>query len=580
MKKFLYPLFAVLTSVALVLGGFSFSAQQGRFCGFEVQRAEAAVPAAPLAFASVLAFFGVSVSAFSTSKGLSFADGAQQLYDSFVSYAGDSSAAVAALLALNPLNPIHWAFVGSALGNAVADWLVNASGSDVYDASGSSFSLSDGSTFNVADFSLTNGNNLFHLSGAPSDQLFRFDTSQFLMISGLDTTPPGLMPPNGSPAAYIFAAGTKIASIECTNIGSSISGRYFKIRFSEPAYYTTISRYTIASAQGGSNGNLVAVPRGLSFTLSGRTQPDGYQRLSGGVFPADTDLYFSWGQKSEYCWASAQVASIFTSSYTPSAIAPSSAATDVPSQVKDAVATGNASSIYAGVDAYSNGKVVNPSVVEYYNSYTNVISNADGSSVGSGSDYSSVLDSIASSVGAISDWVGSGVQTMVDAATATITGALDAVLEGVQTFFRPVVDFFAPLDIRDSDDIGELVISNVSKEHTFTSKFPFCLVNDYKSLYEKAISPAGGSSDYPTPGHFVVKMPAMNGLNSQPITLDMTYIFTNKYMGLTLGQISQLFVAIACLAMFLHWVGDMINVVKSPNYGYVTVEGEAVGRGR
>lgn len=87
-------------------------------------------------------------------------------------------------------------------------------------------------------------------------------------------------------------------------------------------------------------------------------------------------------------------------------------------------------------------------------------------------------------------------------------------------------------------------------------------------------------SVYPTPGHFVVKLPSMNGLNSQPITLDMTYIFTNKYMGLTLGQISQLFVAIACLAMFLHWVGDMINVVKSPNYGYVTVEGEAVGRGR
>lgn len=494
MKKFLYPLFAVLTNVALVLGGFSFSAQQGRFCAFEVQCAEAAVPlTAPYIFGALLGCFGVSVAGYAGANGQDVETALNNAWDSFQAFAtADVVQSFQESFALftSPVMPVSALNISSLMYKTVAEWLLQSdyvsSSSVVYpDVVLGSIS------FPVQDYvgSVSYGS-------ASSSNFSLYNSSlDYYYFSTADI--------------YKVTADANLV-LYYNNMQKYSSSRYCDFLILEPSGQVMLNKTSTSSSDS------------TSIPLS----------------------YVSY--------VSPRLARVIDPSYSPSASNPSvsvsNAVSGVPDSVSSAISSGSA-------DAY--GQAVEDAV-----SGQNI--NIDSATVENPA-WSDVFGEIASTLESIQ---------------AAIESGFAGVLEGVQTFFRPVVEFFAPLDIRDSDDIGELVISNVSKEHTFTTKFPFCLVNDYKSLYQKAISPVGGSSGYPTPGHFVVKMPSMNGLNSEPITLDMTYIFTNKYMGLTLGQISQLFVAIACLAMFLHWVGDMINVVKSPNYGYVTVEGEAVGRGR
>lgn len=495
MKKFLYPLFAVLTSVCLVLGGFSFSSQQGRFCAFEVQRAEAAVPlTAPYIFGAFLGCFGVSVAGYAGANGQDVETALNNAWDSFQAFASaDVVQAFQESFALftSPVMPLSALNITSLMYQSVAGWLLQ---SDYMDAS--SISYPDSVT--------------------AANPAYSFD----IPVISPSSFPPSLP---SIPFYTTIARDGTVIFVVCDSLPTGVSLDF--------------------------NSSRLAINFDRSVRINGYT--------SNGVHFFDlntSDLSFPHGYIGYPYGVSAVTpafASLINSSFAPISgpiVSVSNAVSDVPDSVSSAISSGSAESYGQAVEDAVSGQNLNIDSATVKNpAWTDVFG-----------EIASTLESI----------------------QAAIESGFAGVLEGVQTFFRPVVEFFAPLDIRDSDDIGELVISNVSKEHTFTTKFPFCLVNDYKSLYEKAISPVGGSSQYPTPGHFVVKLPAMNGLNSEPITLDMTYIFTNKYMGLTLGQISQLFVAIACLAMFLHWVGDMINVVKSPNYGYVTVEGEAVGRGR
>lgn len=492
MKRFLYPVFAVLTSVALVLGGVSFSAQQGRFCAFEVQRAEAAVPlTAPYIFGALLGCFGVSVAGYAGANGQDVETALNNAWDSFQAFASaDVVQAFQESFALftSPVMPLSALNISSMMYKSVAEWLLQ---SDYISVSG----------FSPVTI---------------SSPLYSFDIPVVSDVAPIDPSFPFFIGTTnwGSYTTYVFSASSNPPTAHVyknyASIDTVISSKSF-----------LASGYQVAS---GSSGITLYYPSAPNTSVA--------------------EYYVLTAVGSSF-------ARLLNSSYSSGAsvgVSSSNAVSDVPDSVSSAISSGSAEAYGQAVQDAVSGQNINIESATVENpAWTDVFG-----------EIASTLESI----------------------QAAIESGFAGVLEGVQTFFRPVVEFFAPLDIRDSDDIGDLVISNVSKEHTFTTKFPFCLVNDYKSLYEKAISPAGGSSDYPTPGHFVVKMPAMNGLNSQPITLDMTYIFTNKYMGLTLGQISQLFVAIACLAMFLHWVGDMINVVKSPNYGYVTVEGEAVGRGR
>lgn len=497
MKKFLYPLFAVLTSLALVLGGFSFSAQQGRYCAFEVQRAEAAVPlTAPYIFGALLGCFGVSVAGYAGANGQDVETALNNAWDSFQAFA--SADVVQAfqesfLLFTSPVMPLSALNITSMMYQTVADWLLHSdyiSSSAVYP---DSVSVSSGSvSFDIPVVSFPAINTSY--SDSP---LYTTVNPSGVTLYCYGTSKPDLKP-------LIFRDG-----------------------------YVLITSFNKCNVFGYTADSVFMFQTGGSLSVGFPT------------YPPDLNFMKTIVAVSPYF---ASLIDPSFSTITGASVPVSNAVTDVPESVSSAISSGSAEAYGQAVEDAVSGQNINIDSATVENpAWTDVFG-----------EIASTLESI----------------------QAAIESGFAGVLEGVQTFFRPVVEFFAPLDIRDSDDIGELVISNVSKEHTFTTKFPFCLVNDYKSLYEKAISPAGGSFDYPTPGHFVVKLPAMNGLNSEPITLDMTYIFTNKYMGLTLGQISQLFVAIACLAMFLHWVGDMINVVKSPNYGYVTVEGEAVGRGR
>ncbi len=498
MKKFLYPLFAVLTSVALVLGGLSFSAQQGRFCAFEVQRAEAAVPlTAPYIFGALLGCFGVSVAGYAGANGQDVETALNNAWDSFQAFSSADivqSFQESFALFTSPVMPLSALNITSLMYQAVAEWLLQS------------------------DY-LTHASEAYpeSVSVQVSGKTFDLPVDVF-PAGGGDYTIPLWSCFNGSTKVFFFA------SKPCS--------------FSSQLYDSSTLRVAVSSP---------------STSFVGRTADNTWYAAAGLGY--DFGLYYPSGASAyerNIASVSPYLAQLLNTSFSsvPGSVSVSSsnAVTDVPDSVSSAISSGSAETYGQAVEDAVSGQNIS----------------IDSATVENPA-WSDVFGEIASTLESIQ---------------AAIESGFAGVLEGVQTFFRPVVEFFAPLDIRDSDDIGELVISNVSKEHTFTTKFPFCLVNDYKSLYEKAMSPVGGSSQYPTPGHFVVKLPAMNGLNSQPITLDMTYIFTNKYMGLTLGQISQLFVAIACLAMFLHWVGDMINVVKSPNYGYVTVEGEAVGRGR
>lgn len=507
MKRFLYPVFAVLTSVVLVLGGFSFSSQQGRFCAFEVQRAEAAVPlTAPYIFGALLGCFGVSVAGYAGANGQDVETALNNAWDSFQAFASaDVVQAFQESFALftSPVMPLSALNITSLMYQTVADWLLS---SDTYISStGSSFSGSYNS--NPYNYSL-------HSYGSFWSSIFPVPDGCYPFFGTLDS--------NGNPNMVMFSSDVMtISKIAIRNYGST--PYYYSFIKSAPSGATSLPLWQTSSS-GVHQTNTLNLPYSSEVTWTM------------GTASSIDDVFFFDAQN----YAGSVAGSVSVNS--------SNAVTGVPDSVSSAVSSGSAEAYGQAVeDAVSGQNISIDSATVENPAWTDVFG-----------EIAATLESI----------------------QAAIESGLAGVLEGVQTFFRPVVEFFAPLDIRDSDDIGDLVISNVSKEHTFTTKFPFCLVNDYKSLYEKAISPVGGSSDYPTPGHFVVKLPSMNGLNSQPITLDMTYVFTNKYMGLTLGQISQLFVAIACLAMFLHWVGDMINVVKSPNYGYVTVEGEAVGRGR
>lgn len=497
MKKIFYPLFAVLASVALVLGGFSFSAQQGRFCAFEVQRAEAAVPlTAPYIFGALLGCFGVSVAGYAGANGQDVETALNNAWDSFQAFASaDVVQAFQESFALftSPVMPVSALNISSLMYKTVAQWLLQ---SDFVSAS----SFPDLTvTVDSQDFSIP----VIDFPSSPSS------VYTYPLYCAVENSVP----------YYLYSDNP------LTSVDTSLSDHRYLVTKTYFSNSSTQIRFYDSTGNYGQNG--------VSYLVS--------------YFPSNSSYSFQFSISS----VSPQFASAINSSYSGTgsvSVSASNAVSGVPDSVSSAISTGSAEAYGQAVEDAVSGQNINIDSATVENpAWTDVFG-----------EIASTLESI----------------------QAAIESGFAGVLEGVQTFFRPVVEFFAPLDIRDSDDIGELVISNVSKEHTFTTKFPFCLVNDYKSLYEKAISPVGGSSDYPTPGHFVVKMPAMNGLNSQPITLDMTYIFTNKYMGLTLGQISQLFVAIACLAMFLHWVGDMINVVKSPNYGYVTVEGEAVGRGR
>lgn len=490
MKKLLYPLFAVLTSICLVLGGFSFSAQQGRFCAFEVQRAEAAVPlTAPYIFGALLGCFGVSVAGYAAANGEDTSTALDNAWTSFQSSASSDVVAdlISAFSTVNsPVTPLGALNLSQAVMQAISSWLLQSNYVEVVPAVYPPVAV-DGYSFAVATdvCPLVSWQSIYKYYLCTTGGLRFFSNSPFTAAK---------VNADGS-LTFTFASSTNVAVF---NSDGSHRG----------------------------TGGVTRAPYTYSIPNS-----------TFGVLPVDT--------------VSPDAALLLQSSYsfTPSgsSVISSNAVVSVPSSISSSFVTDDPAVLAQSVSDAISGKQLDIETATVENpAWSDVVS-----------DIPSSLESIQEAV--ISGFAG--------------------VLEGVQTFFRPVVEFFAPLDIRDSDDIGDLVISNVSKEHTFTTKFPFCLVNDYKSLYEKAITPAGGSSDYPTPGHFVVKLPAMNGLNSQPTTLDMTHFFTDKYMGLTLGQISQLFVSIACLAMFLNWVGDMINVVKSPNYGYVTVEGEAVGRG-
>lgn len=500
MKKFLYPLFAVLTSVALVLGGFSFSVQQGRFCAFEVQRAEAAVPlTAPYIFGALLGCFGVSVAGYAGANGQDVETALNNAWDSFQAFAAaDVVQAFQESFALftSPVMPLSALNITSLMYQTVADWLLQ---SDYLSSSAVSY----------PNVSVQAGSSSFDIPVIPASDFVKEWTSEYYPLYSCLRD------------GELFYAWSSVP-VSVVSLTASAGTLTVEIDRSFVGYFRASNGEYIGGSNAGSGNNI--------------------------------DFYYNSSKTglSYISSVSSSFAALLDTAYLPSggsvSVNSSNAVTGVPDSVSSAVSSGSAEAYGQAVeDAVSDQNINIDSATVENPAWTDVFG-----------EIASTLESI----------------------QAAIESGFAGVLEGVQTFFRPVVDFFAPLDIRDSDDIGELVISNVSKEHTFTTKFPFCLVNDYKSLYEKAISPVGGSSGYPTPGHFVVKLPAMNGLNSEPVTLDMTYIFTNKYMGLTLGQISQLFVAIACLAMFLHWVGDMINVVKSPNYGYVTVEGEAVGRGR
>lgn len=513
MKKFLYPLFAVLTSLALVLGGFSFSAQQGRYCAFEVQRAEAAVPlTAPYIFGALLGCFGVSIAGQAAFNGQDVETALNEAWSSFQSFApSDTVSQLVSAFAnvTSPVTPLSVLGLSQAIMHTIADWILHGSTVEVD-------SVQPSVTYRGYQFAVV----------SPDSPLLRHNHSYSGQVD----------------IAYLATSNSVT-----TEYISRISGTptFFNFRYSGSSYFDLSGASFYSNYWEGSSFSFRSDISSKIYPLA----PIVY--LSSAI---STPIKFGFNgndgsfNPSTLEWTSSS--STYPVEYTApsSGIASSSSVTSVPSSISSAISSGDSSAYADAVSDATQGLNLN-------------------------------VDSATVDNPAWSDVFGE-IPATLDSILEAVQSGFAGVLEGVQTFFRPVVEFFAPLDIRDSDDIGDLVISNVSKEHTFTTKFPFCLVNDYKSLYEKAISPAGGSSDYLTPGHFVVKLPAMNGLNSQPITLDMTYIFTNKYMGLTLGQISQLFVAIACLAMFLHWVGDMINVVKSPNYGYVTVEGEAVGRGR
>lgn len=422
MKKFLYPLFAVLTSVCLVLGGFSFSAQQGRFCAFEVQRAEAAVPlTAPYIFGALLGCFGVSVAGYAGANGLDVETALNNAWDSFQAFAAaDVVQAFRESFALftSPVMPVSALNISSMMYQTVADWLLQ-----------SDYLVS--SPVSYPNVSVQSGTKTFDIPVTPD--------SDFLV----STTKPYAPLFTCYDPSFQYATCSSPVSIVSLSVVSG--GLLITIDKQYISYYRgTNGEYLGGSNAGTGNYN--------SFSYNPAISTGGSHAVS----------------------VSSSLATLLNSSYLPSggsvSVSSSNAVVDVPESVSSAISSGSAEAYGQAVEDAVSGQNINIDSATVENpAWTDVFG-----------EIASTLESI----------------------QAAIESGFAGVLEGVQTFFRPVVEFFAPLDIRDSDDIGELVISNVSKEHTFTTKFPFCLVNDYKLLYEKAISPAGGSSDYPTPGMF------------------------------------------------------------------------------
>lgn len=519
-------------SAALVLTGFCAGAGQGARAGHDVQQAYAVGEVqAARAFATLLGSMGFSVGAYALKNSVSFDTAADNLYVDFNNSAdvdpirGIVTSAVSSLVA----SPAGVAFVNLGLTvdaiKGIAQWMLDGGYLDssvlTYSPvaiSGASFSLP------VLDRSLSNTSwtylytMKYQWSSDSSDAYFYINYPN----------------PNASyTVTWAYNSSFKAYGYKFEPVKSSFSGGEVKAFNPE-----TNSQYNFGSNVYNSFWILdfpnISVSSLLAYSVDSSYSPD----VSSGVaVPSDTAL-----------------------SGAPANIGSSSTASDAQA-FADAVSTN-----LADKTLVANGTTVN----NY--TYGDIVT--DGTSA---SPADNILDWLRENLGALQGTL-EGVLEGIQAGTLEIVDAVSAVpatvMEGVTTFFDPLVKLFSPPDVS-NDDIGDMIVSNANGSHTFTQHFPFCVLNDYMSAFESlAVTQGSRAALNYTPSRFVITLPAAGYSGGKEVKLDFTHYFSDEFYGFTLGRFSQLVLSLCTFLGVLSFVARLVGIAEVPDMPVATYESD------
>lgn len=531
-------------SAALVLAGFCAGAGQGARAGHDVQQAYAVGEVqAARAFATILGSMGFSVGAYAVKNSLSFDDAADNLYVDFNNAMSADpvhslvTSAVSALVA-SPTGVV-FASLGLTVDalKGIAQWMLDDGLLDassvsypdvVYSPANLSFSVSD-APFSVSDYPSYGG-----MSSWNGDVGYSFFSS-FEIVSASYSKWSSDIPyilvftlrsPSDSPSSYSAGLYASESNRLATSGGGLPGGDTFELHY----FPTTVSLPTYAFPT-----SLSSMPSSFARYLD-----SSYESTGVGV-TTPTDIAVSGAPANIGSSSTAADAQAF-------ADAVSANLAD-----KTLVANGTTVNNYSYGDIVTDGTVTPP---------------ADN-----------ILDWLQENLGALQGTL-EGVLEGIQAGTIEIVDAVTAapatVIEGVQTFFSPVVQLFTPSDLSD-DDIGQMISSNASGSHTFAQHFPFCVLNDYMSAFNSlAVGQQSRAAINYTPLHFVITIPAAGYSGGKPVKMDFTHYFTDEFYGFTLGRFSQLVLSVCTFIAILSFVARLVGIADLPSNFYLNQDGDSV----
>lgn len=503
-------------SLALVLCGFCAGAGTGAKAGQDIQTAYAIGEGmAARAFATLLGSVGFSVGAYAATNNQSFDDAAQGLYDAFSS-SGNAS--------VDPIKNACFAMAASPAGVTFANLGLTAvvlTGLAQW-IQGQKF-LND-SALVYPDVTVSSGSKSYSIpvTAEPSfsvpDHTYSGATSSYFFFysyyhDGVYTA--------WNPTKCVFVSGSAYSD-----------GSYF-YTFDTDSVWNTFRRY----------------------------YPSGNDFLGGSTSVGTNFVVSSYTQISSL---SPFLALLLNSSYAPTgtgvSVPADTAVSGAPANVTTGSTATDAKTFADAVSANLADKtlVTDGTTVNNY-SYGDIVTDGTAAPPADG-----ILDWLQENFGALQgtlEGVLEGVQAIPDAFATSI----DTVLEGVQTFFQPVVDFFSPTPKTD-DDFKALVVGSGNGSHTFTKHFPFCVLNDYLSAFNSlAVQQKGRVAANYTPVKFVITLPdGYKDSSGKPIEMDLTHYFTDKHYGLTMGDFSKICFSVITFLAVLSFVARLVSIADLP----------------
>lgn len=527
-------------SLSLVLCGFCAGASSGAKAGHDIQTAYAIGEGmAARAFATVLGSLGFSVGAYALNNNSSFDDAAQGLYDAFTSSGNVSVDPVKNACFALAASPAGVAFSNLGLTVSVLQGLVEwMQGQDFIQSSDITYpdvSVSSGSStysYRVLDFA----------HSSISSSVIGYDDLPYVPVFG-----------SSSLSASYYPSDFSISDLSLTS--SSISfycvSSSFALTSSLPANSLWFYAIITSNASGSFSYHNLAVTSPISSSN-----------------PASVSVSINTNGYSISPYLARLLNSSYSSVGTGVSVPADSAVSGAPANVTTGSTAADAQAFADAVSANLADKtlVTDGTTINNY-TYGDIVTD------GAAAPDAGILDWLQENLGALQGTL-EGVLEGVQAIPQAITAGVDAVLEGVQSFFQPVVDFFSPTPKTD-DDFKNLVAGSGSGSHTFTQHFPFCVLNDYLSAFNSlAVQQKARAAANFTPSNFVITLPAQyKDSDGKPFKMDLTHYFTDEFYGLTMGDFSKICFSLITFIAVLSFVARLVSIADLPSNFYSNSDG-------